>query len=43
MCGGEWHCPDRMTANHEHVLLIEPVKADSQVAKPIEEQGKQAP
>ncbi len=40
--GGEWHGPDRMIVNREHVLLIEPVKADSQVAKLIEEQSKKA-
>jgi hypothetical protein len=36
--GGEWHSPDRMIINREHVLLIEPVKPDSQVAKLIAEQ-----
>ena len=41
--GGEWHGPDRMILNKQHVLLIEPVKADSQVAKLIADQAKQAP
>ena len=41
--GGEWHGPDRMIVNREHVLLIEPVKTDSQVAKLIEEQIRKAP
>ena len=40
--GGEWHGPDRMILNKQHVLLIEPVKADSQVARLIAEQAKQA-
>jgi len=39
--GSEWHGPDRMILNREHVLLIEPVKEDSQVAKLIAEQSKQ--
>ncbi len=39
--GGEWHAPDRMILNREHILLIEPVKEDSQVAKLIAEQNKQ--
>ena len=38
--GGEWHAPDRMILNKQHVLLIEPVKGDSQVAKLIAEQSK---
>jgi hypothetical protein len=39
--GGEWHGPDRMILNRQQVLLIEPVKEDSQVAKLIAEQNKQ--
>ena len=38
--GGEWHAPDRMIVSKQHVLLIEPVKDDSQVAKLIAEQTK---
>jgi hypothetical protein len=38
--GGEWHAPDRMIINRQQVLLIEPVKEDSQVAKLIVEQNK---
>lgn len=38
--GGEWHAPDRMIINRQQVLLIEPVKEDSQVAKLILEQNK---
>ena len=38
--GGEWHAPDRMILNRQQVLLIEPVKDDSQVAKLIAEQMK---
>jgi hypothetical protein len=40
--GGEWHGPDRMIINRQHVLLIEPVKPDSQVARLITEQAKQS-
>jgi hypothetical protein len=39
--GREWHAPDRMILNKQHLLLVEPVKEDSQVAKLIEEQKKQ--
>ena len=39
--GQEWHGPDRMIINKRHLLLIEPVKEDSQVAKLIAEQAKQ--
>lgn len=39
--GAEPHRPDRMLVNRNQVLSIEPVKADSQVAKLIAEQ--QAP
>ena len=38
--GSEWHAPDRMILNKRTVLLIEPVKEDSQVAKLIAEQNK---
>jgi hypothetical protein len=38
--GAEAHQPDRMLINRQQVLLIEPVKADSQVAKLIAEQNK---
>lgn len=37
--GGEAHNPDRMLINRQQVLLIEPVKADSQIAKLIAEQN----
>jgi hypothetical protein len=40
--GGEWHAPDRMIINRQQVLLIEPVKEDSQVARLIAEQNKTA-
>lgn len=39
--GKEWHGPDRMILNAEHILLIEPVGPDSTVAKLIEELRKQ--
>jgi len=38
--GREWHTPDRMMLNRNHVLLIEPVEQDSQVAKLMDEQNK---
>jgi len=41
--GNEPHSPDRMILNGEHILVIEPVKPGSQIAKLIEEIGKQAP
>lgn len=36
--GNEWHAPDRMYLNPEHIILVEPVGADSHVAKLIAEQ-----
>lgn len=38
--GSEWHAPDSMTLNARHIMLIEPVKPDSQMAKLIEEAGR---
>ncbi len=38
--GKEWHSPDRMVLNSRHVILIEPVGADSQVAKLIAESDR---
>ena len=38
--GGEAHSPDRMIINRQQILLIEPVKEDSQIAKLIAEQNK---
>jgi hypothetical protein len=39
--GKEWHAPDRMILNAEHIVLVEPVGAGSQVAKLIaESRGK---
>lgn len=38
--GQEWHGPDRMYLNPAHIILVEPVSADSQVAKLIAEQEK---
>ncbi|MQA23815.1 hypothetical protein [Rugamonas rivuli] len=40
--GGEAHHPDRMLINRQQVLLIEPVKTDSQIAKLIAEQNAAA-
>jgi len=37
--GAEPHQPDRMLINRQQVLLIEPVKADSQIAKLIAAQN----
>jgi hypothetical protein len=38
--GGEAHAPDRMILNRQQVVLIEPVKEDSPIAKLIAEQNK---
>ncbi|MBI1929219.1 hypothetical protein HYR99_33860 [Candidatus Poribacteria bacterium] len=38
--GKEWHAPDRIALNLDHVLFIEPVGPDSTVAKLIEESKK---
>lgn len=35
--GGEWHTPDFMRINIQHVVLIEPVSPDSRVAQLIKE------
>jgi hypothetical protein len=40
--GGEPHGPDHMVVNRQQVLLIEPVKADSQIGRLIAEQNKTA-
>jgi hypothetical protein len=40
--GGEAHGPDRMLVNRDQVLLIEPVKPDSQIGRLIAEQDKAA-
>lgn len=37
--GKEWHSPEFMYINARHILAIEPVKSDSQVAKLIREAG----
>jgi hypothetical protein len=39
--GKESHAPDRMIINAQHILLVEPVKPDSAVAKLIAELKKQ--
>ena len=39
--GNEWHGPDRMYLNPGHIILVEPVGPNSQVAKLIaEKKGK---
>jgi len=38
--GNEWHKPDRMILNRDHILFIEPVSKDSQMAKLIDEDKK---
>lgn len=38
--GGEAHNPDRMMINRQQVLLIEPVKADSQIGQLIAQQNQ---
>jgi hypothetical protein len=39
--GGEAHGPDRMVINRQQVLLIEPVKAESQIGQLIAQQSAQ--
>jgi len=39
--GNEWHAPDRMILNREHILFIEPVSPTSRVAELIKDQKKQ--
>jgi len=41
--GQEWHGAEEMYINSRHVVTIEPVSPDSQVAKLIREQKAQAP
>ncbi|MRR14093.1 hypothetical protein EG833_01415 [archaeon] len=41
--GSEWHAPDQMHINSSHIVLIEPVGPNSQVAKLIKEAKAQAP
>ncbi len=36
--GQEWHAPDSMVINAEHIILVEPVTKDSKVAKLIAEE-----
>ena len=38
--GSEMHAPDSMALNARHILLIEPVKPDSQLAKLIDESSR---
>ena len=38
--GQEWHGPDAMVLNKQHILLIEPVRPDSQMGRLIEENQK---
>jgi hypothetical protein len=33
--GKEWHSPDRMVLNKNHIVLIEPVSPDSELGKAI--------
>jgi hypothetical protein len=35
--GGEWHGPDRMVINADHILFIEPVAKGSRVDQLIQE------
>lgn len=39
--GNEWHGPERMFLNRQHVVLIEPVSATSSAAQTIERMSKQ--
>ncbi len=38
--GNEWHGPDRMFLNERHIVLVEPVGANSKVAQLIEDDKK---
>lgn len=38
--GREWHAPDRMILNARAIIIVEPVGADSKVAKLIAESKK---
>jgi hypothetical protein len=38
--GNEWHGPDRMFLNERHIVLVEPVGANSKVALLIEDDKK---
>jgi hypothetical protein len=38
--GNEWHGPDKMFLNERHVIMIEPVGANSKVAQLIEADKK---
>ena len=38
--GNEWHAPDRMVLNANHILLVEPVTPGSRVARLIAEMPK---
>jgi hypothetical protein len=39
--GGEWHAPDRMILNAQHIIFMEPVTPNSTVGKLIDELKKQ--
>jgi hypothetical protein len=39
--GQEWHAPDRMIINRQHLVILEPVAADSTVARLIAESKRQ--
>ncbi len=39
--GKEWHAPDRMVINARHIVFLEPVSADSQVARLIAQSRSQ--
>ena len=41
--GNEWHAPDYMYINASHIVLIEPVSANSRVAQLIKEAKNQQP
>jgi hypothetical protein len=41
--GNEWHSPDRMYLNERHIVVIEPVSPNSQVARLIKEAKAQNP
>ncbi len=41
--GSEWHGPDHMSINKQHIVIIEPVSATSRVAQLIKDAKAQQP
>ena len=41
--GNEWHAPEFMYINRQHIVIIKPVAANSLFAEPIKEAKNQQP